>query len=154
VFAGKPYTAVVKITLDQVKDPAPKPPIVPGTVTLPAGDRMIELKVTVANVGSQAVYGGARYEPMLTYVVGPAMRTQYGLPLYVPFVHGLPEGNGSTAAPGDCYSLDYRILAPGATFTLCPAFYLPMGLPVTSASVLLQFAGTASFGSQGEWLIP
>ena len=102
VFAGKPYTAVVKITLDQVKDPAPKPPIVPGTVTLPAGDRMIELKVTVANVGSQAVYGGARYEPMPTYVVGPAMRTQYGLPLYVPFVHGLPEGNGSTAAPGDC----------------------------------------------------
>jgi hypothetical protein len=88
------------------------------------------------------------------YVVGPAMRTQYGLPLYVPFVHGLPEGNGSTAAPGDCYSLDYSILAPGATFTLCPAFYLPTGLPVTSASVLLQFAGTASFGSQGEWSIP
>ncbi len=135
-----PETPVVKATLDQVIDPAPSSPLVPG-----AGDRVVELRFTLSNAGTTTVpcYEGDEYQLSLVWA----------------FDSDINEGAGYTTLglPASiCHDVTdpvFHGLAPGATATGLIPLELPIGVPLVNALVDLDFAGETG-GPRAEWLVP
>jgi len=142
-----PQTAVLLITLDRVIDPSP---LGTGSEVPSPGYRNVELRVTMTNEGGVIVPSLDEGDPgiaSLQWAIDPEITKQYGAPVYG--VEEFPsESCGNT--PKDFPNG----VAPGQTVTGCVRFSgIPDGTKVTSASVLLLFAGTNS-ELPGEWLIP
>jgi hypothetical protein len=142
-------TASLKVTLDRVIDPIPGYPYGSRSLSLP-GFRWVELKFTAANTGAVTVPALDEGDPdvlSLEWVADPDFGDLGGGNQF----EGLPSASrycrGST--PG---TLLDRSLVPGAVVTACIAFQIPTGLPVTSASVYLSFAGDGN-GPVSEWVL-
>jgi hypothetical protein len=142
-------TAAVRITLDNVIDPAP------GDLDsdVPQVDnRNVELRVTVDNVGDVTVPAtGQGDEDVLSieWALDVDSANGDGVPTYQ--FEGLPSAT-CTGAPTN---FPQPGIAPGQSVTGCVQFFdLENVTSVHNATALLLFVGAGSGAAPGEWLIP
>jgi hypothetical protein len=140
-------TAAIHITIDSVIDPAPDGP---GSEATAPGNRNVELRVTIANVGDVTVPDlGQGDENILSieWALDPNYANPDGVPVYQD--EGLPTESCSGGAAQFTNGI-----APGQSVTGCVPYYGVWDTTaVTSATALLLYAGRSN-GAPGEWLIP
>jgi peptidylprolyl isomerase len=133
-------TAILRLTLDQVDDPAPAPPL--GSMR--KGERIVGLRVTLSNTGNLVVpcYEGDPDELTIEWDVdtdaAPVRSGYIGV--------GLPAGLCDDMAhdPG---------LVPGASATGDILLSIPDGIPVANVVVSMGIGGFGE-GPAVEWLVP
>jgi len=139
--------AAVDITLDNVIDPAPP---FSGSDAPALGNRNVELRVTLANVGDITVPDldqGDEYVLSIEWQLDPDIANHDGVAVYQN--EGLPI---ASCSGGTTQFLNG--VTPGQSVTGCVPFYGVWDITaVTSASAILLYAGIYN-GSPGEWLIP
>ena len=125
-------TSVVKITLDQVIDPAP---VSAFGMPMP-NDRWVALRFTLSNMALVYVpnTGGVRGQLYVDWAVNEIRE-------FVPL---------STC---DNHPVQFGLSAR-ETVTRCLAVQLPIGVPVVIASATLLYASSGSNQTTGEWLVP
>jgi hypothetical protein len=142
--SAKP-TGAARITLVRVIEP----PLSDLQRVPPTGDRDVELKVMVANVGLDTIPGadaGDEHILSIAWTLDPQITNSGGTPLY------RSAGNPNASCPGvpTGYPKD---IAPGKTASGCIMFYdVPDDTAVTSISALLLYGGNLA-GLPSEWVI-